>query len=1370
MFRGGMVKCWVMAGLKYYGACCRMMLTLLAAVLSGNVWAGNDAVPFRKLTISEGLSSHEITCIYQDSRGFIWIGTDNGLNRFDGYQIQIYRNDHSNGNTIGGNTVRCLFEDRNNNLWIGFKGEGLSRLNLITGAVRNFVHDADDNGSISCDDISGIGEDRDGNIWIATDRGALDRLDPVTETVTHFPVADLNKKPLNNAITAIATDSRNNIWLASWGGGVYRFDIDEKRFYEFPAANPGGRIPAYIFGIHADSADRVWLATAHDGLIVVEPGNGEQASMRHIGTLGSHSVRDVCEDRKGNIWVATSEEGIKVLSGRSLEPLAHYSPDNVRNMLSYLYVAMFCDRDGTVWFGSHLGVNYYNELSDQFRIINVPQDPVDRYSDGQIFSILKDRTGDYWAGGIRHLYRYTQDGRLVADYGSRQLWNVDIFQTMAEDSEGNIWIGTNSGMLVKYDPAKKAFSRVAIRSEDVSKLPYDNVFCIYEDTDKMLWIGTERGTVNYDPKTGTFMPLFQSDKVIYPEDKSRAVLRDGELNLWVGTDGGLRLYNRNLEQIRIYTSNDPRYFIVNNYVISLYEDRAGTLWVGTKGGLMKFDRQRDRFVRVKLSYLDSEEPILGICEDKEGFLWLSTTLRMIKYDPATERHYSFDASDGLPEQGFKRGAMTRTRDGEILCGGWDGFVVVDPDSVRVHASDNKVIISDFQIFNRSIVPEKGGILENTISATEQITIKHSQSVISLKFMALDYLSPDKTLYAYIMEGFDKEWTTTGADQRIATYTNLNPGNYVFRVKAVGENVNGASESTDLRIRILPPFWRTGLACVLYGLLGLGLIYFVIRFFVVRERDKNAVRMAKFESRQMKEMALMRTDLFTNISHEFRTPLTLIQGPLTQLTAKYKDCDPENGKLFALMERNTNRLLRLINQFLDFRKLESGKLTLNVQFGDIVRFVSEVVNNFTFYSAEKSVRLSFASDIPELRIRFDADKLDKVLYNLVFNALKHTPDNGCVDVRLECVESESGPQVKIVVADNGEGISPEAIGKLFTVFYQEKKAGKTSDGFGIGLPLSRELIEMHGGRIDVESELGRGSVFTVVFPALTDNLSDGETVCGAGSGAAGDPGVWADKEAADDQKEIILVVEDNYDMRLYIRGILEERGFTVCEARDGVEGLAIAVEQIPDLIVCDVMMPNMDGLEMVARLHASDKTNHIPVILLTARQSETQVVEGFRLGVDDYITKPFSPFILEARIENILSVRKKLWESYKHAGSISTYKNLLPENSVKQQFVARITDIIEMHIGEPQFGVEQLASELNMSVTQLFRKVKAIMDTTPYNVLVQIRMSRAVALMRETDKTISEIALEVGYQELSNFSRSFKKFYEESPSSYLKKFH
>lgn len=269
---------------------------------------------------------------------------------------------------------------------------------------------------------------------------------------------------------------------------------------------------------------------------------------------------------------------------------------------------------------------------------------------------------------------------------------------------------------------------------------------------------------------------------------------------------------------------------------------------------------------------------------------------------------------------------------------------------------------------------------------------------------------------------------------------------------------------------------------------------------------------------------------------------------------------------------------------------------------------------------------------------------------------------------------------------------------------------------------------------------------------------------------GDPGVWADKEAADDQKEIILVVEDNYDMRLYIRGILEERGFTVCEARDGVEGLAVAVEQIPDLIVCDVMMPNMDGLEMVARLHASDKTNHIPVILLTARQSETQVVEGFRLGVDDYITKPFSPFILEARIENILSVRKKLWESYKHAGSISTYKNLLPENSVKQQFVARITDIIEMHIGEPQFGVEQLASELNMSVTQLFRKVKAIMDTTPYNVLVQIRMSRAVALMRETDKTISEIALEVGYQELSNFSRSFKKFYEESPSSYLKKFH
>ena len=333
-----------MAGITHNRFCCRILLTLLVAVMSGGAWAGNDAVPFRKLTIGEGLSSHEITCIYQDSRGFIWIGTDNGLNRFDGYQIQIYRNDHSNGNTIGGNTVRCLFEDRNNNLWIGFKGEGMCRLNRITGAVRNYVHDADDNNSISCDDISGIVEDRDGNIWIATDRGALDMLDPATDVVTHFPVADANKKPLNNGITAIATDSRNNIWLASWGGGVYRFDIGEKRFYEFPAGKPVGGIPEYIFGIYADSADRVWLATAHDGLVVVEPGNGGEVSMRRITTLGSRSVRDVCEDRKGNIWVATSEEGIKVLSAGSWRTVAHYSPDNARNMLSYLYVAIFCDR------------------------------------------------------------------------------------------------------------------------------------------------------------------------------------------------------------------------------------------------------------------------------------------------------------------------------------------------------------------------------------------------------------------------------------------------------------------------------------------------------------------------------------------------------------------------------------------------------------------------------------------------------------------------------------------------------------------------------------------------------------------------------------------------------------------------------------------------------------------------------------------------------------------------------------------------------------------------------------------------------------------------------------------------------------------
>ena len=1357
-----------MVSVKRYAGPGRILLAAIASLLlSGNVFAGGSGfVPFRKLTIGEGLSSYEVTCIYQDSKGFIWIGTDNGLNRFDGYQVQIYRNDHSNGNTIGGNTVRCLFEDRTRNLWIGFKGEGLCQLNLVTGSVRNYRHDADDDNSISCDDISGIVEDSDGNIWIATDRGALDMLDPGTGTITHFPVADRNKKPLNNAITAITTDRQNNIWLASWGGGVYRFDIREKQFCEFPVGRIG--VPKYIFGIHTDNTGRIWMATAYDGLILVEFGRDGRAAMRRMDALGSRSVRDVCEDRKGNIWVATAEEGIKVISGSSGRLVAHYSPDNARNLLSYLYIIIFCDRDGTMWAGSHLGVNYYNELSNQFRIVQVPHDPVERYSDGQIFSVLKDRSGDYWAGGIRHLYRYSQDGSLLADYGPAALWNTDLLQTMTEDSNGNIWIGSNSGTLVKYDPVRKCFSRLAIISTDVSKLPYDNVFCLYEDTDKTLWIGTERGTLNYNPETGAFVPLFQSDKVIYPEDKSRVVLRDSGLNLWVGTDGGLRRYNRNLELVRMYTSNDSRYSLVNNYVTSLFEDRNGVLWVGTKGGLMKYDNRNDRFDRVRLSYQESEEPILGICEDKEGFLWLSTNRRILKFDTGSGRHYSFGASDGLPEQGFKRGAMTGTRDGEILCGGWDGFVVVDPDSVRVHTSDSRVIISDFQIFNRSIAPEKGGILENLISETDQITIRHSQSVISLKFMSLDYLSSDKVLYAYIMEGFDKDWTMTGPDRRTATYTNLNPGNYVFRVRAVGENVSGHSGSTDLRIRILPPFWRTGTAYVLYFLLGAGLIYFVIRFFIVRERDKNAVRMAKFESRQMKEMALMTTNLFTNISHEFRTPLTLILGPLTQIMAKCKDIDPESGKLLSLMERNTNRLLRLINQFLDFRKLEAGKLSLNLQFGDIVRFTSEVVNNFTFYSSEKNIRLSYVSDVSELRVNFDADKLDKVLYNLIFNALKHAPENGCVDVHLSCVESETGPQVKITVTDNGEGISPEAMEKLFTVFYQEKKAGKNNDGFGIGLALSRELVEMHGGRIFVESELGRGSVFTVVIPALSLT----ESVVEADGCADGEPPAWTDKEktGGDDQKEIILVVEDNYDMRLYIRGILEERGFEVCEARDGAEGLALALEQIPDLIVSDVMMPNMDGLEMVTRLHASDKTNHIPIILLTARQSEAQVVEGFRLGVDDYVTKPFSPFILEARIENILSVRKKLWESYKNSGNISTYKNLLPENSVKQQFVTRITDIIEAHICDPLFGVEQLASELNMSVNQLFRKVKAIMNTTPYTVLVQIRMGRAVTLMRETDKTISEIALEVGYQELSNFSRAFKKFYEESPSSYIKRFH
>ncbi len=1336
-----------------------------------------DAFNFSQLTIGDGLSSGSVTCILQDSKGFMWIGTEDGLNKYDGYQITIYRHNPQIPNSIVGNSIRCLFEDSRNNLWIGLKGDGLCRLNLSTGQYTSFRY-GDSENTISYNDVSGIVEDKEGRLWIAVDRGGLDMFDPVTEAFTHYPLLDSHfNQSLNNALTDIELDNNGNIWLSSWGGGIYCFDTANKNFTIHPywkQEKPDESVCKHIFSLYGDKNDLLWVSSAHGGLYALDEKNKDYRQYAFSDNteegINTRMVRSVCEDEEGNLWIATTNEGINIVdkkSGRITH--VHSNETDGKNLLSNNINCIYKDNTGIIWIGTHVGVNYYSPLLSQFSLVKKEHYGSGSLSENQVLSLLKDSKGNLWVGEVSGIDKISADGKTIKRY---QLGNSsqhpDLFrfnQAICEDRSGNIWIGGYSNYLMKYNPQNDSFTQIKIPSPANTDFLYRNIYNIYEDWDRTLWLATELGTIHYDPYTGVFTPLFESKQIIYPDEKSRVIYRDQDMEFWIGTERGLRRYGRNLKLKHIYTVYDsigkP---ITNNFITDIYEDKDGIFWIGTMGGLHRFDKKEEHFELIKRLDMTYGDPVFGICKDKSDNLWISTTSGILKYDIQAAVFHIYNESDGLQGLDFQQRAFFQTADGELFFGGKGGFNSFYPEKLKVNDRKPAVVITDFLIFNQPVIPKEGGILSKSISETKQIIINHRHSVISFKFVGLNYISPQKNRYAYKMEGFDQDWIEVGSEQRTAIYTNLDPGEYKFKVKASNNDGIWNEKPVELRITIKPPFWRTVYAYLLYMLLLMGIIYLIIKYFTVRERDRNNLHIAKIEADRIREMEKIKINLFTNVSHEFRTPLSLILGPLTQIIDK-KSYRKEEEELYMLMHRNAQRLLRLINQLLDFRKMEAGKLELNLQYDNVIKFITNLTGTFSFHAAEKKIRYTVVSTIPDLWMNFDADKLDKILYNLISNAFHYTPEGGKVDMLLSEIIIEEKRYLQVQVKDTGVGISTGEMEKLFTLFYQGKRQKTMHEGgSGIGLAFTKGLIDLHQGKISVESKVNEGTSFTVQLPV--NHTETTKTIIEHSSNESL-PEIFDGKTDVEEvsDADMVLVVEDNYDMRSYIKNILGGQ-FNVVLAKDGQEGLEMALDIIPDLIISDIMMPCMDGIEMVKALRDNEKTNHIPIILLTSLHNDSQVVEGYEIGVEDYITKPFSATILNARIQNLLLSRKKIWEQYKQSKDLDEYEEKLAENPQKQVFIKKISEVVMAHISETDFSIELLSYELKMSPNQLLRKVKALMNTTPYNVIIQIRMTHAATLIREGNYNISEVAFLVGYQELSNFSRAFKKYFNMAPREYL----
>lgn len=1325
-----------------------------------NAQTHNLSLKFKNYTISDGLSVSNVNDILQDKKGYIWIGTSNGLNMFNGYDFKIYKNSHSDKNSIYDNDIRCLYEDSKGNIWIGLQNGVFSKYDPIADIFTNYSCILNKSGKNNDIAINGIVEDKSGNLWIAADRSGLYCLNPTTNECSSSKVG-----LSNNAITSIAIGNDDCIWITTWGGGLNQYDPKKKTFKYYLTGNDMPEDPKCRFltcQFH-DSEGNIWIGSTYSGMYLINTitnkishfnntfGNGEG--------LNNETVSDIAQDNNGNLWIATMN-GISILCKDS-KKFKYIEADNSKwNLRTNTITCTWTDESGGIWLGTNNGIYYYNPLMMKFKNYDI-KEWGDNINDGYIHSVLKTQSGKILVKGNGDLFildEETNTHKPIKLTSSRYKHVKQM--TLFEDSKGTIWIGNTSEYLGKYNLGTDSYEEIMMKSDKKNYVQFRKINAFYEDIDGSLWLGTEIGALNYRPKENKFKTLFQSKDLIYGEYKVNDIIRDSYGDLWFGTQRGLKRYNKNYKLICNYVKKENyKNSISNNNITCIYEDKNKELWIGTQGGLHHFNRKENTFTLITRPGLEFGDPIMGIVEDEDNNLWLSSTIGIICFNYKNNSFHIYNEADGLQSNEFNMKVFSKGKDGEIIFGGINGFNTFYPRAIKANISKPDIYITDFNILNQPSLKNIKKIKEKG-----EIKLKYWESTFSFQFVALDYLSPTNNKFAYKLQGFDKEWINTNSDNRIATYTNIPPGKYIFKVRAANSDELWNEKGVEVKIEILPPIWKTWWAYILYTLIIISIIITTFYYYINKERKKARIELERFEANRQHELDELKIQLFTNISHEFRTSLTLILGPLERI--KEKLTDNEGRLLFDVMQRSGNRLMRLINQLLDFRKLEANKMTVTPTSQEIVSFMKEIYDIFTYHAKIKNINYTFHSTIDELRMDFDKDKLDKIIYNLLSNAFNYTSSGGNISLTLDKKYINEKLYISINVKDSGVGIPKEDVDKIFTLFYQAKTGeSRKNIGTGLGLNLTKELTQMLGGNIDVESKLGKGTLFTVNIPYTEPTTSENEE---SDSIIKEVRNTDVEQASSSTKKDgIILVVEDNNDMRLYIKSILSS-SFNIIEAENGVEGIDKALEYIPDIIISDIMMPEMDGIELLEKIKTDERTNHIPVILLTAINEEKQILKTLNIGVDDYITKPFSPNILEARINNILANRKKLWERYENSFKKTTETTTENDKDIIiNPFIEKLTEIIKSNIANYDFNLDYLSSELCMSSSQLIRKTKALMNITPYNLIIKMRMEYAANEILKSSKTINEIAFECGYQEKSNFSRAFTKYYGINPLQYKK---
>ncbi|TYA84346.1 hybrid sensor histidine kinase/response regulator transcription factor [Seonamhaeicola marinus] len=1342
----------------------------LFLLLAGSTFiASSQSQPvFKKIDQSNNLSNGRVNAIVKESHGFVWIGTNNGLNRYDGNQIKVYNKQNSR---INSNQISCLFIDHKSRLWVGTLGGGLCLYKAEEDTFITYRHNSNSPNSIASNEINTIFEDSKGQLWLGTKNGLslFKESDNIFMSYGH-KLNDYNSLS-HNDVRSIYEDVKGNLWIGTYGGGLNKFIVEETRFIQ--ATSTKSIASDFIHSMGGVDSKTLIIGTHGGGLLEFDLNTLEFSRSALSDGAPINIVRCIRKDRKGNFWIGTDGNGLFEVNYKNGETniINSYSYDSLleSSISSNAIYSIFEDENFNVWIGTAWdGVNVLLQNRD-FTLL---QSTAKEETSVSVLSIYKDRNQSFLGLDGKGLTVLNTNNQFLKRYSKETSKSAggDYIQFIKKGSNKTYWLGTFVNGLVNFNPETGVYSRFQYEINNNRSLSYDDVRYIVEDASNNLWVATWGGGLNYfDIKTKEFSHYrhVSQDSLSISSDNIISMQKEGN-NLWLATfGGGVSLFNTKTKRSKhLKYSESNTNSISSDYLNCILKDSKGNLWIGTAGeGATLYNPKTNTFKRFSENEIINSQSIVSIIEDNTGVIWFSTKQGIFSYNYETNQFENFSSLAGE----YHINASFKDDEGLLYFGSSTGLIMFNPASISSKNINPEVKFTGFKLFNEEVPIGETEILQKNIDFQKQVTLKHNLDVITFEFAAMEFPFSKNCEYAIKLDGFDKNWRNIGKE-RSATYTNLSPGDYELKVKSRGKGSNWGNKATTVKVKVLKPFWLEWWAFVVYGIF-IVLAFYVFRKYVVAwEQMKSKLELERLTHEKDIEVYNLKQEFFTNISHEIRTPVTLILASINRIINT--DANEGGFKLNAIstLKKNSSHLLNLVNELLDFRKLEQNEIKLKVSQENWVKFCEEIYLSFLETAKQKNISFSFETMSPNMMLWIDRAQMDKVMYNLLSNAFKFTPNNS--SIKLALLETEEN--VTMVLEDTGVGISKKQLSKIFNRFHQSDAIGALqSKGFGLGLSITKEIVALHSGDIQVESKKGEGATFTVILKKGRAHFKE-EHLIGKEMDAERienyliDTKAYVKKVPADintHKDETLLIVEDNHDIRAYIADFLSNE-FNIIEASDGVEGLEKARNVLPDLIISDVMMPNMNGIKFTQELKTDIITSHIPVILLTARASTMHQMEGFNIGADEYVTKPFNELLLRSRIKNLIRNRVLLHKRFKSEEIVPVSE--LAKNKADQDFLHRLGRLIESNIDSESLKANFVAKELGMSHSVIYKKLKVLTSMSLVEYVRDYKLKIAKRLLIEKGYTVAEVAYHVGYSDRKYFSKLFKQRFGKNPSSFLRK--